>query len=124
MISKKVFSAALLVFMVLLLASPVVAGEADIKLPPLDQVQFSVFGGMSGLTIMYVGLFVCIIGLIFAIIQYRQTHDLPAHKSMLDVSNIIWETCKSYLTQQGKFLVVLWVLIAALYGLLFHGALA
>ena len=112
MISKKVFSTALLVFMVLLLASPVVAGEADIKLPPLDQVQFSVFGGTSGLTIMYVGLFVCIIGLIFAIIQYRQTHDLPAHKSMLDVSNIIWETCKSYLAQQGKFLVILWVLIA------------
>ena len=112
MISKKVFSTALLVFMVLLLASPVVAGEADIKLPPLDQVQFSVFGGTNGLTIMYAGLFVCIIGLIFAIIQYRQTRDLPAHKSMLDVSNIIWETCKSYLTQQGKFLVILWVLIA------------
>ena len=112
MISKKVFSTALLVFMVLLLASPVVAGEADIKLPPLDQVQFSVFGGTSGLSIMYAGLFVCLIGLIFAIIQYRQTRDLPAHKSMLDVSNIIWETCKSYLAQQGKFLVILWVLIA------------
>jgi K(+)-stimulated pyrophosphate-energized sodium pump len=113
MISKKVFSAALLVCMVMLLASPVLAGEADIKLPPLDQVQFSVFGGISGLSIMYGGLFICIVGLIFAMIQYKQTHKLPAHKSMLGVSNIIWETCKSYLTQQGKFLIALWVLIAA-----------
>jgi len=113
MISKKVFSAALLVCIVMLLASPVLAGEADIILPPLDQVQFSAFGGISGLSIMYVGLFICIIGLIFAIIQYKQTNNLPAHKSMLNISSIIWETCKSYLTQQGKFLIALWVLIAA-----------
>jgi K(+)-stimulated pyrophosphate-energized sodium pump len=113
MISKKVFSAALLLCMVMLLASPVLAGEADIKLPPLDQVQFGVFGGISGLSIMYGGLFICIVGLIFAMIQYKQTHKLPAHKSMLGVSNIIWETCKSYLTQQGMFLIALWALIAA-----------
>ncbi|MCJ7664249.1 MAG: sodium/proton-translocating pyrophosphatase, partial [Desulfobacterales bacterium] len=113
MISKKVFSAALLLFMVMLLASPVLAGEADIKLPPLDQVWFSAFGGMSGLHIMYFGLFVCVVGLLFAMVQYKQTHNMPAHKSMLDVSSIIWETCKSYLTQQGKFLIVLWALIAA-----------
>jgi len=113
MISKKVFSAALLLFMAMLLASPVLAGEADIKLPPLDQVWFSAFGGMSGLHIMYFGLFVCVVGLLFAMIQYKQTHNMPAHKSMLNVSSIIWETCKSYLTQQGKFLIALWVLIAA-----------
>jgi len=113
MISKKVFSAALLVCIVMLLASPVLAGEADIILPPLDQVQFSAFGGISGLSIMYVGLFICIVGLIFAMIQYKQTHNLPAHKSMLNVSSIIWETCKSYLAQQGKFLIALWILIAA-----------
>jgi K(+)-stimulated pyrophosphate-energized sodium pump len=113
MISKKVFSAALLLCIVMLLASPVLAGEADIKLPPLDQVRFSIFGGISGVSIMYLGLFICIVGLIFAIIQYKQTHRLPAHKSMLDVSRIIWETCKSYLTQQGKFLIALWALIAA-----------
>ena len=113
MISKKVFSAALLVFIVMLLASPVLAGEADIKLPPLDQVWFKAFGGISGLSLMYGGLVICIIGLIFAIIQYRQTNKLPAHKSMLGISNIIWETCKSYLTQQGKFLIALWILIAA-----------
>ncbi len=67
---------------------------------------------MSGLSIMYFGLVVCIIGLVFAAIQYSQTSNMPAHKSMLDVSNVIWETCKSYLAQQGKFLSILWVLIA------------
>jgi K(+)-stimulated pyrophosphate-energized sodium pump len=90
-------------------ASPLLASEADIVLPDLSQVQF---GSWSGLSIMYWGLVVCIIGLIFSAIQYKQTSNLPAHKSMLDVSNIIWETCKSYLTQQGKFLIILWVLIA------------
>jgi K(+)-stimulated pyrophosphate-energized sodium pump len=93
-------------------AMPALAGEADIVLPDLGQVQFGGLGGMSGLSIMYFGLFVCLIGLFFAVIQYSQTNKMPAHKSMLDVSNIIWETCKSYLTQQGKFLIILWVLIA------------
>ena len=94
------------------LALPVFAGEADIVLPDLGSVQFASLGGMSGLSIMYFGLVVCIIGLVFAAIQYSQTNNMPAHKSMLDVSNVIWETCKSYLAQQGKFLAILWVLIA------------
>jgi K(+)-stimulated pyrophosphate-energized sodium pump len=113
MISKKVFSAALLSCMTMLLASPALAGEADIVLPLLDQVRFSALGNMSGVHMMYFGLFICVVGLLFAIVQYKQTHNLPAHKSMLDVSSIIWETCKSYLTQQGMFLIALWVLIAA-----------
>ncbi|MEW6667265.1 MAG: sodium-translocating pyrophosphatase [Thermodesulfobacteriota bacterium] len=99
-------------FVLALLGSPVFAGEADIVLPDLSKVQFSAFGGMSGVSIMYFGLLVCIVGLIFAIVQYRDTGNLPAHRAMLDVSNIIWETCKSYLTQQGKFLIILWILIA------------
>ena len=67
---------------------------------------------MSGMSIMYFGIIVCFVGLIFAVIQASQTKKLPAHQSMLDVSAIIWETCKSYLAQQGKFLIGLWVLIA------------
>jgi K(+)-stimulated pyrophosphate-energized sodium pump len=109
---KRSISLAVLLSTFMFLALPVFAGEADIKLPPLDKVQFTAFGGMSGLSIMYFGLFVCVIGLIFAMVQYKQTGNMPAHKSMLDVSNVIWETCKSYLAQQGKFLVGLWVLIA------------
>jgi K(+)-stimulated pyrophosphate-energized sodium pump len=88
------------------------AGEADIILPDLSKVTFAIFGGLSGLSIMYFGLIVCVIGLIFAVIQASHTKNLPAHKSMLEVSEIIWQTCKSYLAQQGKFLIILWVLIA------------
>jgi K(+)-stimulated pyrophosphate-energized sodium pump len=97
----------------LMLGTNVYAGEADIVLPDLTKVSFNVFGGdLNGVSIMYFGLVICVVGLIFSIIQARQTKNLPAHKSMLDVSNIIWETCKSYLAQQGKFLVILWALIA------------
>ena len=94
------------------LANAAVAGEADINLPPLDQVRFSAFGGLGGYTILYIGLAVCAVGSLFGLWQYAQTKALPVHKTMSDVSNIIWETCKTYLTQQGKFLMVLWGLIA------------
>jgi K(+)-stimulated pyrophosphate-energized sodium pump len=102
-----------LCLMGLLSAPAVFAGEADIVVPDLTKIQFTILGGsVSGISIMYFGLIICIIGLIFGLIQSNQTKNLPAHKSMLDVSDIIWETCKSYLAQQGKFLVILWILIA------------
>ena len=110
---KKALSTVSLLFIFVLLALPAFAGEADIILPDLSTVSFTIFGStMSGVSIMYFGLVVCIVGLIFALIQANQTKNMPAHKSMLDVSAIIWETCKSYLAQQGKFLFILWVLIA------------
>lgn len=87
------------------------AGEADIKLPNLSQVAF-VGGSLSGMLILNIGLLICIVGMIFGLIQYKQTKALPAHQAMLDVSRTIWETCKTYLLQQGKFLVILWILIA------------
>ncbi len=89
------------------------AGEADIKLPDLSTVSFTIMGStVAGLSILYVGLLVCVIGLAFGYLQYIQTKNLPAHSSMLAVSNTIWETCKTYVTQQGKFLAALWILIA------------
>jgi K(+)-stimulated pyrophosphate-energized sodium pump len=76
------------------------AGEADIKLPDLETVQF--FGGsLSSHAILYFGLAVCVVGALFGFFQYKQTCGLPVHRSMADVSNIIWETCKTYLLQQG-----------------------
>src|SRR4029077_2784319 len=67
----------------------------------------------SGVTLMYLGLLICILGAVFGLVQYKQTKALPVHRSMADVSNTIWETCKTYLFTQGKFLAILWVLIAA-----------
>jgi len=87
------------------------AGEADIKIPDLTQVAF-MGGSLGGLTILNIGLLVCVVGMIFGWFQYIQTKNLPSHQAMLDVSNTIWETCKTYLFQQGKFLAGLWVLIA------------
>src|ERR1700720_3640147 len=89
------------------------ASEADIKIPDLAQVRFDGLGGLSGLTLMYLGIVVCFIGAVFGLLQYKQTKALPVHSSMGNVSNTIWETCKTYLFTQGKFLAILWVLIAA-----------
>ncbi len=91
-----------------------VAGEADINLPDLHAVSFDILGmPVGGLALLYGGLGVCVIGLIFGLVQYHQTRALPVHASMSDVSQVIWETCKTYLFQQGKFLAFLWLLIGA-----------
>ncbi len=95
-----------------LCAAGALAGEADIKIPDLTAVKFDGLGGISGLTLMYLGIVMCFIGAIFGLIQYKQTKALPVHECMSNVSNTIWETCKTYLFQQGKFLAILWVLIA------------
>ncbi len=98
-------------------ASNVFAGDvssgsdADINLPQLEDVSFW-SGQLASHAILYFGLAVCAIGAVFGFFQYLQTRNLPVHRSMQDVSNIIWETCKTYLLQQGKFLAALWCLIA------------
>jgi K(+)-stimulated pyrophosphate-energized sodium pump len=89
----------------------VFANEAELKLPDLRTVSFPSLGGLSGFSLMLIGIVVCAIGGVFGLWQYLQTKNLPVHDSMRDVSNIIWETCKSYLVQQGKFLAILWTLI-------------
>jgi K(+)-stimulated pyrophosphate-energized sodium pump len=90
------------------------ASEADIKIPDLSAVTFTIAGSaVNGLLLMHIGIVVCVIGLIFGLVQYFQTKALPVHDCMGDVSQTIWETCKTYLLQQGKFLAILWVLIGA-----------
>src|SRR5258706_224663 len=103
-----------LLFLLLLAgAVPLQAGEADIKIPDLSTVPFTVLGtSISGYLLMYSGIVGCALGTLYGWMQYRHTCALPVHSSMRDVSNIIWETCKTYLTQQGKFLAALWILIA------------
>ncbi len=91
-------------------AVPAFASEADLILPDLGIKFFN--GAISGTSLMMIGIGVCALGLIFGLVQYTQTKNLPVHASMRNVSEIIWETCKSYLAQQGKFLAILWALIA------------
>jgi K(+)-stimulated pyrophosphate-energized sodium pump len=95
-------------------APAALASEADLQLPPIDEkIVFSVFGKpIMGATLMWGGIVVAVIGAVFGLIQYHQVNNLPTHPAMRNVSNIIWETCKSYLTQQGKFLALLWFLVA------------
>ncbi len=95
------------------------ANEGNIVIPPLDSVRFGGLGGMSGATLMYLGLIICLIGGVFGLVQYKQTKALPVHASMAAVSNTIWETCKTYLFTQGRFLAILWLLIAACMGYYF-----
>ena len=89
------------------------ASEADIHIPPLDTVKFAGLGGISGHTLMMLGLVICAVGALFGIVQYLQTKGLPVHDSMAKVSESIYETCKTYLLTQGKLLAILWVLIAS-----------
>jgi K(+)-stimulated pyrophosphate-energized sodium pump len=107
---KSIFRLAVL-FAAIFCAANAFAGDADINLPALDDVSF--YQGMvSSHGVLYLGLVICAVGAAFGLMQYKQTRALPVHKSMGDVSNIIWETCKTYLFQQGKFLAALWILIA------------
>lgn len=97
-----------------LLSFNALGSEADIKIPDLQTVNFDVRGNStSGVMLLYVGLVVCVLGVLFGWMQYVQTKKMDVHASMRDVSNLIWETCKTYLWQQGKFLMILWFLIAA-----------
>ena len=98
------------------------AGEADINIPDLKSVEFTPWGvHVTGTSILFAGLIVCVLGAAFGLVQYVQTRNLDVHTSMSQVSNTIWETCKTYLAQQGKFLAVLWVLIALCMGYYFVG---
>jgi K(+)-stimulated pyrophosphate-energized sodium pump len=109
------------------LATPVGAapvhhgGEASLVLPDLGQAQFL---GMSGRTLLTLGLFVCALGLLFGLVIYTQIKGMQVHKSMAEISALIYETCKTYLFTQGKFLLILWLFIGAIismyYGLLQH----
>jgi len=94
-------------------------GEMNLVLPDFKSVQFV---GMSGWNLLAFGLIVCALGLVFGLVIFQQLKRLPVHKSMLEVSELIYETCKTYLYTQVKFIVLLEVLIGAVIGIYF-GAL-
>ena len=96
---------------------PSFASEANLVLPDLSSVNF--LGGISGSALLTAGLLVCVFGLIFGFVQYKSIKNLPVHKSMLEVSELIYETCKTYLITQGKFIIILEVLLAIIIAVYF-----
>lgn len=91
-----------------LLALPLMAqegGEASLKLPNLDSATF--LNGIGGRTLLMFGLIFCVLGMVFGLTIYMRLKNMAVHRSMLEVSELIYETCKTYLITQGKFLILL-----------------
>src|SRR5579862_4082989 len=95
-------------------------GEANLKLPDLSSVSFL---GIDGHKLLLFGILFCIFGLAFGLFIYSRLKNLPVHRTMRDISELIYETCKTYLFTQGKFLMLLWVFIAVVI-ILYFGVLA
>jgi len=96
-------------------------GEANLKVPDLGQVAV---GGRNGRTLLLLGLVVCALGLLFGIVIFKQLRGLPVHPAMREISELIYETCKTYLITQGKFLLVLEAFIGVIIVLYFGVLLA
>jgi len=96
-------------------------GEANLKLPDLSQVNFL---GMDGHKLLLFGILFCIFGLVFGLVIYTRLKNLPVHRAMREISELIYETCKTYLITQGKFLLLLELFIAVVivlyFGVLLH----
>ena len=115
-----------LVLVALALAGPGAAhaaagGEANLKIPDLGQIHVA---GVSGRSLLMTGLGVCVLGLVFGLVIFSQLKNLPVHESMREISELIYETCKTYLITQGKFILLLEVFIGIIivlyFGFLLH----
>jgi K(+)-stimulated pyrophosphate-energized sodium pump len=114
---RSVLRVLMLVLSFVALGAPLMAqeaggGEANLKLPRLDSVTF--LGGISGSSLLMGGLVVSALGLIFGLYIFTRLRAMPVHDSMREVSELIYETCKTYLATQGKFLCILESLIAVI----------
>ena len=106
-----------LLFIFMVWATPILASEAELEIPVLSETQN---------TVLMIGFLICVLGMAFGAYEYVKVKRFPAHKSMLDVANVIFETCKTYLIQQGKLLIILEIFIgiciAYYFGFLQHTA--
>jgi len=109
-LARKPFPA-MAALVLVLLATAANASEAELVIPDLAKQSFL---GMNGHNLLLWGLVMCVLGIGFSLVQFSQIRNLPVHKSMLEISELIYETCKTYLITQGKFLAILWVFIAAI----------
>ena len=96
-------------------------GEASLKLPDLSSIKF-LNGAIDGHNLLLIGILACFFGLAFGMVIFMRLKNLPVHRAMLEISELIYETCKTYLVTQGKFILLLWVFIAVIITLYF-GAL-
>ena len=94
------------------------ASESDLIIPDLKTGNYF---GLNGWTLLCWGFIIIGIGMFFGYWQYKKVKAMPAHKSMLDVSDTIYETCKTYLLQQGKFLIILFILVGVVISYYFLG---
>ena len=95
-------------------------GEANLIMPDLSQVKFM---GVDGHTLLLFGLVICVLGLVFGLVIYTHLKNLPVHTAMREISELIYETCKTYLVTQGKFILILEAFIAVIIALYFGVAL-
>ena len=104
-------------------SSEAASGEASLKLPDLSSVSF-LNGAIDGHRLLLIGILFCIFGFGFGMVIYMRLKNLPVHRSMREISELIYETCKTYLITQGRFILLLWVFIAVIillyFGLLEH----
>jgi K(+)-stimulated pyrophosphate-energized sodium pump len=91
-------------------------GEANLVLPDLSSVSFF---GITGHNLLMIGLLFCAAGLLFGLVIFEQLKNMPVHRSMREMSELIYETCKTYLITQGKFIMLLWAFIAVIISLYF-----
>jgi K(+)-stimulated pyrophosphate-energized sodium pump len=127
--NRKLFAVLLVLGLAALIAAPAAlaqaphpgGGEANLKIPDLAQVHVA---GVSGRALLMLGLVVCVLGLGFGLVIFRQLKNLPVHVAMRDISELIYETCKTYLITQGKFILLLEVFIGIIivlyFGFLLH----
>ncbi|MFN0063789.1 MAG: sodium-translocating pyrophosphatase [Myxococcaceae bacterium] len=109
-------------FLVFAFGAPALASEADLILPDFTQTMF--MGGIDGRTLLMGGIAVSLFGLVFGFMQYQSLRNLPVHRAMREISELIYETCKTYLITQGKFILLLELLIGSImfvyFGVLRH----
>jgi K(+)-stimulated pyrophosphate-energized sodium pump len=98
------------------MAQPEAGGEANLRLPDLSQVSFL---GMNGHNLLLIGIGFCVLGLLFGLAMYVNLKNLPVHRAMREISELIYETCKTYLITQGKFILILETFIAVIIVLYF-----
>jgi K(+)-stimulated pyrophosphate-energized sodium pump len=101
-------------------AAPDAGGEANLKLPDLSSVSF--VGGINGHNLLLYGILASVFGLVFGMVSFMKLKNLPVHRAMREISELIYETCKTYLITQGKFLMLLEAFIAVVI-VLYFGAL-